>query len=369
MTRRSFAVRSLMTAAAAQTAARSDIPPDQPGLVTREFIYESAPFPECHASTIEQTTTGDLVCAWFGGLREKDPSVGIWTSRHDGSRWSVPEEVANGVQPDGTRLPCWNPVLWQAWPGDAAAAGRGTVDPLVLFYKIGPSPSTWWGMLRRSEDGGKTWSEAERLPDGILGPIKNKPVRLADGTLLCPSSSETDETRSRWRVHFELTRDLGATWTKITPPAAKTGEQPIDAIQPSVLMVRDPHQADDKQLLALGRSRSGKVFETRSRDGGRTWSPMALTSLPNPSSGTDAVTLHDGRHLLVYNPVAKGRSPLALALSVDGATWKDVLVLENEPGEYSYPAIIQTKDGRAHLTYTWNRKRLRHVVVDPQRLR
>jgi len=335
----------------------SDIPRDQPGLLTREFIYETAPFPECHASTLVETPRG-LLCAWFGGLEEKDPSVGIWTAHLEGAAWSAPVEVATGVQADGTRLPCWNPVLWQE-PG----------GPLLLFYKVGPSPSTWWGMLKSSEDQGRTWGLAARLPDGILGPVKNKPVRLRDGTLLCPSSSESDDGQDAWRLHFELTRDLGATWTKIIPPAAKPGEKPIEAIQPSVLM--HPGAGPDREpvLQALGRSRSGKIFETWSGDGGRTWSPVALTSLPNPSSGTDAVTLRDGRHLLIYNPVPKGRSPLTVAVSDDGKAWKDVLILENDPGEYSYPAIIQAGDGTVHITYTWKRQRLRHAAVNPAELR
>ncbi len=350
---------------------RGDIPPDQPGLVSREFIYESAPFPECHASTIAETPAG-LVAAWFGGVEEKDPSVGIWVARHEGGAWTEPVEVADGVQADGVRLPCWNPVLWQ----DRAADPRSEVEaanapagdgPLLLFYKVGPSPSTWWGMLKRSEDSGRTWSAAERLPDGILGPIKNKPVRLPNGTLICPSSTESADGKNEWRVHFELTRDLGKTWTKIVPQAAPSGEKPIEAIQPSVLISRNVN--GPFRLRALGRTRGGKVFETSSTDGGRTWSPVELTDVPNPNSGTDAVTLRDGRHVLVYNPVAKGRSPLSVAVSEDGLTWRDVLVLENEPGEYSYPAVIQAADGRLHITYTWKRQRVRHVVADPLKWR
>ncbi|MFN0127554.1 MAG: exo-alpha-sialidase [Verrucomicrobiales bacterium] len=343
---------------------RADIPPDQAGLVSRGFIYESAPFPECHASTIAETP-GGLVAAWFGGLEEKDPSVGIWVARQAAGVWSEPVEVADGVQAEGKRLPCWNPVLWQAWPGDAKLAGQGVVEPLLLFYKVGPSPSTWWGMVKRSEDGGRTWSAAERLPDGVLGPIKNKPVRLADGTLVCPSSTESADGKNHWRVHFELTRDLGKTWTRVIPPAGLPGAVPVNVIQPSVLIERDPKVEEDRVLIALGRSRGGKLFETQSSDGGRTWSPVVLTEVPNPSSGTDAVTLADGRHLLVYNPVPKGRTPLSVALSKDGRVWNDVLVLENDPGEYSYPAVIQAADGRVHITYTWKRQRLRYVVLDP----
>jgi predicted neuraminidase len=110
------------------------------------------------------------------------------------------------------------------------------------------------------------------------------------------------------------------------------------------------------------------VFETWSADGGKTWTPLALTALPNPSAGTDAVTLSDGRHVLVYNHTPKGRTPLNLAVSRDGRLWEAALVLENEPGEYSYPAVIQTPDGLIHTTYTWKRLRIKHVVLDPKRL-
>ena len=226
----------------------------------------------------------------------------------------------------------------------------------MLFYKVGPSPSSWWGMLTTSDDDGQTWSKPRRLPEGTVGPIKNKPVQLANGTILSPTSSED----AGWRVHFERSSDLGRTWT--ATPAVNDGKQ-IGAIQPSILF----HPGG--QLQALGRTRQGRLFETWSADGGRTWSEMTLTDLPNPNAGTDAVTLKDGRHLLVYNPVTKGRSPLAVAASSDGKVWSAALVLEKEPGkEFSYPAIIQTHDGLVHITYTWKRERIKHALIDPAKL-
>lgn len=95
---------------------------------------------------------------------------------------------------------------------------------------------------------------------------------------------------------------------------------------------------------------------------------MKATGLPNPNSGIDAVMLRDGRALLVYNHTPRGRSPLNVALSSDGKTWKSALVLENLPGEYSYPAVIQSRDGLVHITYTWHREKIRHVIVDPAKL-
>lgn len=324
----------------------------QPGVVKREFIYETAPFPECHASTIVETQ-GTLVAAWFGGTEEKSPDVGIWLSRLEGGKWTEPVEAANGIQEpakDGTavRYPTWNPVLFQPRQG-----------PLLLFYKVGPSPNTWWGMLLTSANGGKSWSEPRRLPEGVLGPIKNKPIELPHGVLLCPSSTESLDRPSKWQIHFERTGDLGATWEQTAP--LNDGLE-FSAIQPSVLV-----HADGK-LQAVGRTRQGKVFQIASDDGGKTWGKMTATTLPNPNSGIDAVTLRDGRHLIVYNHTTRGRSPLNVAVSSDGTGWKAALELENEPGEYSYPAVIQTGDDLVHITYTWNRKRIRHVVVAPAKL-
>jgi len=316
----------------------------QPGLVSSEFIFENAPFASCHASTVVETPNG-LVAAWFGGTGEGRPDVGIWLAWHEGGKWSAPVEVANGLQPDGTRLPCWNPVLFH--PKDAA---------LMLFYKVGPSPRAWWGVRRTSTDHGKTWSEAQRLPDGILGPIKNKPVQLPNGDILCGSSSEHDG----WRAHFERSRDGGKTWQLIGP--VNDGRE-IGAIQPSILF----HPGG--KLQALGRTRQKHVFEIWSDDGGKSWGSMTLTALPNPNAGTDAVSLRDGRQLLVYNHTPIGRTPLNVAVSRDGKTWDTALVLETAPGEYSYPAVIQASDGLVHITYTWKRQRIRHVVVDPAKLR
>lgn len=329
--------------ALAPQSSRADAPAAASAVLRSEYLYESAPFPECHASTIESTPSG-LVAAWFGGTEEGNRDVGIWFSRRDDKAWSAPVEVATGVENPTKRHPCWNPVLFQA-PG----------GPLLLFYKVGPSPSTWWGMLIQSADGGQTWSPPQRLPDGILGPIKNKPVLLADGRLLCGSSTED----RGWRVHMEATSDWGKTWTRTE---ALNDGKTLQAIQPTVL-----RHGDRLQILCRGKG-TGKVVESWSEDAGRTWSELTTIELPNPNSGIDAVTLRDGRHLLIYNHTPRGRSPLNVGLSRDGRNWTAGPVLESEPGEYSYPAVIQAADGLVHITYTWKRKRIRHVVVDPAKL-
>ncbi len=331
------------------------------GYVSGDLIYplEGRQTPECHASTIVETADG-LVAAWFGGKHEKNTDVGIWVSLHRDGQWSKPFEVFDGSEGEEKEFACWNPVLFQPQSG-----------PLMLFYKVGPSPSTWWGMLATSEDNGKNWSKPWRLGtddklgapnNSLLGPVKNKPIQLTDGAILCPSSSE----HQGWRVHFELTRDLGKTWEVIGPIHDATK---FNAIQPSILTYKDG------KMQVLCRTREKVVASSWSNDNGKTWGPLTATNLPNPNSGTDAVTLKDGRHLLVYNHSVRtlgknGRQILNVAISEDGEDWKPVLTLENEKNRagYSYPAVIQTSDGLVHITYTWRRLSVKHVIVDPAEL-
>ncbi len=321
-----------------------------------EFIIHSLRQPECHASTLAETP-GGLVAAWFGGTREGADDTAIWCARRAGERWRAPVQVADGRSLTGRAYPCWNPVLHQE-PG----------GPLILFYKVGPNPRAWWGMWLRSADGGATWSAPERLPGNILGPIKNKPLRLAGGDLLCPSSSEGEAIGSDgttlpvWEAYIERTGDMGRTW-QVTP--ALNDWRKIAAIQPALIAY------PTGRIQMLCRTMQGRIAGCWSEDGGRTWGEMTLTDLPNPNSGIDAVGLRDGRAALCYNPTSPPpgewggpRTPLVLAISDDGETWRDAATLEDAPGEYSYPAIIQTADGALHITYTWRRSAIRHAVVD-----
>lgn len=333
--------------------------------VSGELLYplDNKPTPECHASTIVETNSG-LVAAFFAGTHENHPDVGIWVSRMEDGKWTWPEEVVDGVQNDTLRYPCWNPVLFQPEGGD-----------LMLFYKVGPSPQTWWGMVITSKDNGNTWSEPRKLGEDpkvghLLGPVKNKPIQLADGTIINPTSIEypkNDGEDQDWRVYFEISKDLGNTWEVVGP--INDGEE-FDAIQPSILTY------PDGKMQVICRTRQGVLAESWSEDGGYTWSKMTATTLPNPNSGTDAVTLADGRQLLVYNhSTRQGKEPkdrniLNVALSEDGKDWNPVMTLENEPIEdgYAYPAVIQSSDGLVHITYTYNRRSVKHIVLDPKQL-
>lgn len=311
-----------------------------------ELIVTDPAFKACHASTIVETASGDLIAAFFAGSQEGAPDVSIWLAVKKKDDWEKPYQVADGVINDSLRYPCWNPVLFTA--GDSI---------LFLFYKVGPNPREWWGMVRTSLDNGSTWSKPERLPEGILGPIKNKPIQLADGTLLSPSSVETEK---HWSVHIEKSTDTCKTWSRIAVDTSSA----YNVIQPTILHYKD------KGLQLLCRSDQDRIVSSWSQDEGNTWTPFSKLTLPNPNSGIDAVTLKNGLQMLVYNPTGRGkewynnRGKLNVAISKDGVRWKDVAVLENkDSAEFSYPAIIQTKDGRVHITYTYNRENIKHVVL------
>jgi predicted neuraminidase len=313
-----------------------------PGVVKLGFVAEAPPTASSHASTIVELPEG-MLAAWFGGTAERALDVGIWLARHSGDGWSAPEEVATGVVPkQGQRYPCWNPVLFRRMSGE-----------VLLFYKVGPNPIQWWGMVRSSLDDGQTWTRERRLPSGFVGPVRNKPIELADGTLLCGSSTED----KGWRIHLEWTKDPFSLWNRGPELNAAIT---CAAIQPTLVRYRDGFQI-------LCRTKQGRIYETRSKTGLEKWSPVVRTVLPNPNSAVDAVLLRDGRALLVYNHSRENRNVLNVAVSEDGVNWQAACEIEKDVGgELSYPAVIQTQDGLVHVTYTWKRERIRHAVLDPQ---
>ncbi len=311
-----------------------------------EFIANNPPTTSSHASTI-CNASGDLLVSWFGGSKERARDCVIFLSRQEGRQWSRPVEVARGDEDGSEQWACWNPVLFQ----------RKTGGDVYLFYKVGPSPSTWWGRFMVSKDAGKTWSKSRRIPRSGIGPVRNKPVELNDGTILCGASSEN----GGWRVHMEWFKSPFDRWYIGDP---LNSSMQWGAIQPTIL------EWPDRGIQILCRSKQGSILESWSDGNLRQWSTMRRTRLPNPNSAIDAVMLRNGRALLVYNPSTDSRSELVVGRSEDGFNWDVVLPLENGgPGEYSYPAIIQDPTGMVHVTYTWRREKIKHVAFDPEALK
>jgi len=316
----------------------------KPSFLDSAFIFSNAPFQSCHASSLVELPGNKIMAVWFAGKHESNPDVSIWASINEKGVWSDPKEIGNGIQNETLRYACWNPVLFRSRNG-----------LLFLHYKVGRSPREWWAEMKTSADNGVTWSVARKLPASFLGPIKNKPIQLKNGDILHPSSTETND--DKWTIHLELTDSAGNNWQKINIDC-----DTFSVIQPSILTYAD----GSMQLLC--RSRQNVIVESWSFDNGHTWQKIKATSLSNPNSGIDAVSLRDGMKLLVYNPLPQGserwqsRSVLRVAMSMDGKQWKDVFTLEeHKEGEYSYPAVIQSNDGIIHISYTANRKNIKYV--------
>ena len=308
-------------------------------LVSEGFIYESDAIPSCHASTLVETE-GGVLAAWFGGSYESHPDVSIYCASFDGQTWSEPVLAADGVVSDTLRYPCWNPVLFRLEGGSIA-----------LFYKVGPSPREWWAEYKVSTDDGLTWSDSAALPDGFLGPIKNKPLAMPGGKILYPTSIEY--TPDNWKVHIERSEKDLSGWEKIT-----VDNNGFNAIQPTLLLYKG-------RLEMLCRTREGVIAEAASADLGQSWTALQDSGLENNNSGIDGVVLDDGLRLLVCNPIKEGRNKLALLGSYDGMQWRTLLLLEDQPsGEFSYPAIIALGDGTVGITYTYNRKRIKFVRLE-----
>lgn len=314
-------------------------------IAKKEFINKAGtPTANCHASTVLPLKNGDVIAAWFGGSREGKDDVDIFVAKRKNGVWSQPQRISAD-----RNVPHWNPVLFELDDGRT-----------VLYFKVGKEINlVWKTYFVISENGGESWSEPRELvagdTSGGRGPVKNKPIYLADGTLIAPASHEPPN--GVWKSFCDISKDNGLTWEMSQYVPAGEDEEAVPLIQPTLW------QDDEGLVHMLMRSAKGKIFKSDSSDNGKTWCEAYDTDLPNPNSGIDCVR-DGGKIYLVSNPKGGNwgdRTPLTLSASEDnGKTWKTLLTLEEaevgreEEAEYSYPAIT-CFGTELHITYTYNR--------------
>jgi len=302
-----------------------------------ELVFEKIPSaPAHHCSTICEAANGDLLCLWYGGSYESADDQALFLARRKpGERnWSTPQVLAqNALQPPG------NGVIF------CEASGRVWI---VWSRMEGSRPmrrGSGWGqcrlMYRTSTDHGATWSDDRTLLDNTIGGVpRNPPITLTGGTMLLPDGQS----------HFLALRPDSSTWQRI---GAFSGGS-----QPAVIERRDG------SLLALLRH-SQDITQIESRDGGSSWSAARPTLLKNPGAGISMVKLKNGHLVLVFNDSPTSRTPLSICRSLDeGVTWESPMHLETNPGEYSYPCVIQSSDSKLHITYTFRRYSIKHVELN-----
>ena len=327
------------------------LPFDDPhGSITysSELIFETIPgAPVHHASSIVQAANGDLLVTWYGGSYESSDDEALFLARRKkGERdWEPPRMLLrNPTAPVGNavifldqRQRIW--IVWGRLEATQPLIAHTGWERTRLFYRI-------------SEDNGYTWSPDNAFPMDTTGWLpRNLPVHLATGELLLPLSDERDH---RDLSFFAITKDAGATWVRSAniPNSQSQGEQPTVAQRP------------DGSLLAFLRT-GPRLLQSESLDRGMTWSPAKLTEFKNPDAAISLRALRNGNLILAWNNQERGRSPLHIARSTDGGkTWSSPLMLESNPGEYSYPSVFQTSDGLIHVVYTYRRYSIKHVVFD-----
>jgi predicted neuraminidase len=362
---------------------------------------------QVHAANLMTLGNGDLGCVWFGGTQEGVPDICVWFSRltPGSDTWSAPVQLSD----DRTRSE-QNPVLFPTPTGELwllfTSQHAGNQDTAEVRYRVSTDDGVTWGPVRT------LFPATDR--GGVF--VRQPVVVLPTGRWLLPIFHCVTVPGRRWVGDADtsavmISDDAGATWREVAVPES-TG-----CVHMSVLPVGD-------RLTAFFRSRwADAVYQSWSDDDGETWTAPVPTELPNNNSSIQATALADGRLAMVLNPVRAGvdtprrlslydeiddegladaqsqveeapaeddsggqravwgtpRAPMTLALSADGGrTWpmrRDVetgdgycLTNNSREGlnrELSYPSVHQTPDGVLHVAFTYHRRAIQYVTVDP----
>jgi predicted neuraminidase len=311
-----------------------------------------------HAPSIIETKPGELLAVWYQGSREGAHDVRLLAARQVDGAWQPPEVVASPQQSaaDLHRAirTIGNPVLMR----------RGA-NEIWLVY-VTTSVGGWATSalnLRRSHDGGRTWGPARRLVAtpffNISTLVKAPPFAFADGFAAIPAYEEMAAKLPELLI-------LDANGTVID--RRRMGGTGRIAIQPFVAPLDATH------AIALMRPGGGwrdrRVHMSATADGGRTWSAIRATDLPNPDGPDAVLRLAPDLMLLVFNDNPADERDMSLAISRDqGGTWKVVDALDrNKPGEVpslTYPSAMVDSAGMIQVVYVDRRDMsVRHVAFN-----
>ena len=322
-----------------------------------EYVTPLESWPMMHAGSFCEQSDDTLAAVWYAGSREGASDVAIYFAmrpRH--GTWTEPRalvtveiarmELGRYVKKLG------NPLIF--------TDGRGRLCLLYVSVSVGG----WSGSslnMKDSDDGGKTWTPSRRL---TLSPffnvselLRNKPVMAQDGRIAVPIYHEF---LGKFPEILWLTPDVDGQRWSYTKTRITGGRS---YIQPSLICL----DAQNIQVLMRSCGLAKAVGLCRSSNAGATWDPPQSLDVTNSDSALDAVRLTDGTILMAFNDKESGRAELQLAASSDcGTTWKRLATVESEPeaAEFSYPAILQSREGNIHLLYTWQRKRIKHVTFN-----
>ncbi|MDP6125353.1 MAG: exo-alpha-sialidase [Candidatus Latescibacteria bacterium] len=304
-----------------------------------KFITPLMPdHPSAHGSTVIALPSGEVLAAWYAGEGEKRSDVAIFVSRlaPQSTTWSEPKILI-----DHPGLSEGNPV-WFMHPD-----GR-----LFLYYVTMYGNSSWDTCkihYRVSRDQGHTWGDEFTLREELGWMTRHRPIVLGNGDFVFPLYNEI-----RWSAEFLISSDQGRTWTH----SQSLVSYPLN-LQPSVI------ERSDSSLVAYMRADGGKLLKSRSADYGQSWSPVRFSGLPNPNASAMAINLLGGKVGIVYNDSPNSRDHLTLAISEDGGdTFPVKRLIQPVGGDYHYPYIDQADDGTIHITYTYFRDTIKHVMCN-----
>jgi predicted neuraminidase len=314
--------------------------------------------PSVHAASLIPTKDGAVRAFWFAGSREGAPDVVINTSVFDpqAGRWSAPTIVMDRVSAE-KGLSRYIAKLGNPVPA-RMADGR-----MQLFF-VTVSIGGWAGSSISSiisDDEGLTWDRPQRLISSPLinlsTLVKSPAVAFADGRLGLPAYHE-------WIGRFGEFLRIEASQV-IDKRRMSSGR---GAIQP-VVFADGPQEAQAFFRQTRPASQPKQIPVSETKDAGQSWVITKDLAIPNPNSALAALTLANGTKLMVLNNIEAARYRLVMVMyEPNSDQWRVIQVLEDDESllndlhrEFSYPYLISVDGEDAHLAYTWNRKKIKHV--------